>query len=363
MRARYPRFPNYPTKEGVRAPGNSLQKLLPAVRSIVKRTIVFVSFALLAAVAAVRAGAAPMASGIQYDEINRMLPANATAPPAGSFGADAASIESPAPDPKKKRGLIGALMSGQLIEPNSASLNPFADLLQGRLERYSYYNTWERVDDVLAKTATIRKCDLHQLIELDLDKKTYRIVDTTPKSDSAPSPAPAPPHHAAAAEPAPGSGILDVTRAVRALGAVLIDGLTAQHFASTNTIALTQATGSCRDGTYAVSRDEYVSGFAQPHAICPVDFHAPAPAYPRAPEQMVARGGCRPTVTAHVSGPPEPVDKLALYSLMTLSGSSAAQSRGQAPSFSFLTERGNVRALSAVDRALFDIPSDYTKVP
>ena len=330
-----------------------------------KRTIVLVSFALLACVAALRAGAAPMAAGIQYDEINRMLPANATPPAAGTFGADAAAIESPPPDQtKKKHGLINALMSGQLIDPDSAVSNPFAALLQGRLERYSYYNNWERVDDVLAKTATIRKCDLHQLIELDLDKKTYRIVDTTPKAESASSsPVPTTAHHAGAtAEQAPGGGVLDLTRAVRALGTVLIDGVTAQHFSSSNTIALTQATGSCRDGTYAVTRDEYVSGFAQPHPICPVDFHAPASVYPRQPEQMVARGGCRPTVTSHVSGPAEPVDKLALYSLMTMSGSSAGRSRSGA-AFSFLTERGNLRALSAVDRSLFDIPSDYTKIP
>jgi len=329
----------------------------------VKRTIAFVSFALLAALAAVGAGAAPMATGIQYDEINRMLPASATAPPPGAFGSDAASIESPPPD-KKKHGLIGALMSGQLIEPNAAALNPFADLLQGKLERYSYYGSWERVDDVLAKSATIRKCDLHQVIELDLDKKTYRIIDTTPKADSAPSPVPAPSHHATPAPgQAPGTGILEVTRAVRALGAVLIDGLTAQHFQSSDTIVMTQASGSCRDGTYAVARDAYLSGFAQPHAICPVDFHGPATAYPYQPEQMVAHGGCRPTIATHVSGPQEPADKLALYSLMSLSASNAAQSKSSPAAFSFLTERGNVRALSAVDRTLFDIPSDYTKVP
>ena len=205
------------------------------------------------------------------------------------------------------------------------------------------------------------------MIELDLDKKTYRIVDTTPKPETAATPPPAPAHHsAAAAEQAPGTAVLELTRTVRALGAVLIDGINTQHFTSTSSIAMTQATGSCKDGTYGVTRDEYVSGFAQPHAICPVDFHGSSSSYPRAPEQMVARGGCRPTVTSHASGPPEPSDKLALYSLMTMNASGAGSpppSGGAPAGFSFLTERGNVHALSAVDRALFDIPSDFTKVP
>ena len=50
---------------------------------------------------------------------------------------------------------------------------------------------------------------------------------------------------------------------------------------------------------------------------------------------------------------------------MTMSTSGGASPAGgtATPSFSFLTERGNVHALSAVDRSLFDIPSDFTKIP
>ena len=148
---------------------------------------------------------------------------------------------------------------------------------------------------MLGKSATIRKCDLHEIVELDLDKKTYRIVDTTPKPDSVPSPAPKAWRRTAPDE-APGTAVLEMTRVVRALGAMLIDGINTQHFQSTSMIAMTQATGSCRDGSYSVARDESLSGFAQPHAICR-HFHAPASVYPRQPEQMVARGGCCPAVT------------------------------------------------------------------
>jgi hypothetical protein len=348
----------------------------------VKRFLLLVSFAFLAGGGTLYALAAPMATGMQYDEINRLLPAPATPPPPGSFAADVAAIESPSPEPKKKHGLIGALVSGnlndlagdQVSNALTRMLGPafaeLASLTQGRVERYSFYGSWTRVDDILAKTATIRKCDLHQVIELDLDKKTYRIVDTSPSpaTSAAPSPPaaghrPPPP---ASPEP-PGSGVLDLTRIVRALGTMLIDGVNTSHFASTNSVAMTQATGSCRDGNFSIAHDQYLSGFVEPHALCPVDFNAHATrTYPRQPAQLVARGGCRPTVTEHSSGPPVPAGKLALYSLMTLSSSGSStktSTASPAASFSFLTERGNLHALGALDRSLFEIPSEYTKLP
>ncbi len=347
-----------------------------------KRFLSLVSFAFLAGAGTLYAFAAPTSSGMQYDEIDRLLAAPATPPPPGSFAADVAAIESPSPEPKKKHGLIGAIVSGnlsdlagdQLSNAMTRMLGPafaeLASLTQGRVERYSFYGSWTRVDDILAKTATIRKCDLHQLVELDLDKKTYRIVDTSPSpTANVAAPVPGPARHpspAASPEP-PGSGILALTRTVRALGTMLIDGINTSHFASTNAIAMSQATGSCRNGSFSVTHDQYLSGFVQPHALCPVDFTAtPARSYPREPTQMVARGGCRPTVTESSSGPPEPSGKLALYSLMTLSSSGGAASGrpSSAPqSFSFLTERGNVHALGVLDRNLFEIPSDYTKLP
>jgi hypothetical protein len=345
-----------------------------------QRFIPIASFALLICAGTLHAGAAPTMTGVQYEEINRLLPSPATPPPPGSFAADVAAIESPPPDaqPKKKHGLLGAIVSGnigdiagdQISNSLERSLGgSFAGLTQGRVERYSYYGSWMRTDEVLAKTATIRKCDLHQTIELDLEKKTYRIIDTTPAAaGSTPVSTPAPARHTAPPSPEPpGSGLLDLTSTVRAFGTMLIDGLNTQHFQSTNSVALTQATGSCRNGSFSISQEQYFSGFAEPHAICPVDFKASAaPSYPREPSQLVARGGCRPTITQHVSGPPEPAGKLALYSLMTMSSGGAqpnAKATGESQTFSFLTERGNVHALSAVDRTLFDIPSDFTKVP
>src|SRR5271166_869560 len=103
-----------------------------------------VSFALMVGASALHANAAPTSTGMQFDEINRLLPAPATPPPPGSFAADVAAIESPSPEPKKKHGLIGAIVTGNLNDivgdPASTALSrmlgpAFAGLMQGRVDR------------------------------------------------------------------------------------------------------------------------------------------------------------------------------------------------------------------------------------
>jgi len=321
--------------------------------------------------AAFRAGAAPTPSGVSYEEIDRLFIGAATPPPASSFAADYKALANGnAGLPKKKRGLLGTIMNANAGESAGEQIaasfgDTLAGLSQGRLERHSFYNNWERVDNVADESATIRKCDLHQIIELDLDKKTYRVIDTSPKAE-APDTARAAPatRRPAPASPAPGGGVLEIAHVVKALGSMLIDGINTLHFESANAIVLSQATGSCRNGPSSVNEIRYVSGYAQPHPICPVDFTAPARLYPREAEQMVARGGCRPTVTAHSSGAPEPTGKLSLYLFMTFAGNADAHAAPAASgSFSFFTERGNLHALGASDTSLFEIPSDYTKAP
>jgi len=55
----------------------------------------------------------------------------------------------------------------------AAVLAPFA---AGRLERHAIFNGWERVDDPAARTATIYKCDVNQVIFLDIERERYRIA-------------------------------------------------------------------------------------------------------------------------------------------------------------------------------------------
>jgi len=339
----------------------------------------------------VRAAAAPIATGMQYDQIDRLIAAKASPPPPNSFASEYAALDGDASDAaaeKKKRNLLDAIVRRNGGDDKPETLfgglgTAFASIGKGRIRRYSFYSGWERVDDLLANTATIRKCDLHQLIELDLTKKTYHIVEiaapaATPESEESAPAASARPEPSPSTRPAPserpvshrddatGTALLDYMRIVRALGAALIGGATAEHFQSTNTIAISQATGSCRDGTFTIAQDEYFAGYAQPHAICPVDFNAPPRDYPRDPLQLVARSGCRTTVATHVEGAAEPAGKLALYSLLAISGRVAGPSASGSPpsgEFSFLTVRGNAHALSRIDAGLFEIPSDFAKLP
>jgi hypothetical protein len=345
---------------------------------------------------------AALSTGLQYDEIVRVV-AGSTPPPPGNFQADLAAISSPAPvaatAAPRRHGLnLGALAGGilsgnpgdavagaatdavvgnaldaQVDRMLAASAGAFAGALRGltvgRVERHSFYAGWERVDDVAAQTATIRKCDLHQLIKLDLAKKTYSTYDPTaePAAESA---APAPKSRRQRDTPAPdqpGTAAVVFSNVVTPLGLRKLEGLETAGYDETSTFAMTQATGSCRNGNFAFHSKNYYSRLETPRLVCPMAA-MPRQRYPREPANFVASGGCRPTFAAHQSGPRPPAQNLSLYQTIALSGSAGAPaspdpSGSPAPGFVFLTERGNVHSLSAANASLFDVPADFTRVP
>lgn len=349
---------------------------------------------------------AALSTGLQYDEIVRVV-VGGTPPPPGNFEADVAALASPAavaatPAPHKHHGLnLGALANGVLsgnitgavtgaatdavvgnaIDAQTdrilaASAGAFAGALrgltQGRLERHSFYGGWERVDDVAEQTATIRKCDLHQLIKLDLAKKTYSIEDPTARAAEPSGPAPKSNKRESAQTPTPqqpGTAVADFSNVVTPLSPRKLEGLDTTGYDDTATFSMTQATGSCKDGTFAVRSRSYYSRLATPRLVCPIAA-LPPQRYPQPdqPQAVVAQGGCRPTFTAHKSGPVPPAGNLSLYSTVAMSGGPGGPAPAPAPSgspsgFVFLTERGNVHSLSAANASLFEIPSDFTKTP
>ncbi|GAC1535566.1 MAG: hypothetical protein NVS2B17_05990 [Candidatus Velthaea sp.] len=358
------------------------------------------AFAFFALVAPATPNASPP-PGLQYDELVRVV-IGATPPPPGNFQADVAAINSPVPvaattAAPRKRGLsglgslAGAVLSGQNVGEAAAGMAvsnvidaqmdrvlsaaagsyaaAFRGLVNGKVERHAFYNGWERVDDLAAQTATIRKCNLNQVVKLDLAKKTYSIYD--PTSEPVDSPAPASPpskrgRNAETPQPeAPGTAVADFSQTVRPLGPQRIEGLDTAGYDDQTTFAVTQASGSCRNGNFGFASRAYYSKLAQPVSVCPI---TPARRrYPETPVNMVASGGCRPTFTAHKSGPVPPVGKLALYQAIGFSGGSGATpapaASGSPAGFTFLTERGNVESLVAGDAAAFEIPKDFTKAP
>jgi hypothetical protein len=346
---------------------------------------------------------AAIPGGLQYDELVRLV-VGATPPPPGNFAADAAAAASPAAmavtAPPKRHGLgnLGALAGGilsgniggavtgaatdavignaldaqvdRMLATAGGAFAALRGLTQGRVERHSFYAGWERVDDIAGQTATIRKCDLHQVINLDLAKKTYSIEDPSARPSEAPE-APKPRERQRSATPAPeqpGTAVAEFSDVVAPLGPRKFEGLDAAGYDDTATFAMSQATGSCRNGTFAFRSKVYYSRLATPRLVCPITAVPPRERYPREPVNFVASGGCRPTFSLRKSGPVPPAQNLALYSTIATSGSSgtpaaADPSASPAAGFVFLTERGNVHSLTAANSSLFEIPADFTRVP
>lgn len=344
----------------------------------------FLAVAILAAgIARTTAATAPV--GLQYDEIVRVAAGTTTPPPPGAFENDFSAImngsqttaAAPRPAPKKHGlgNLIGSVLTGnagdvlvdaatQKIVDNAlggmmGSLNAFRDFMQqGKLERHAFYKGWERVDDVVGKTATIKKCDLHQYIELNLEKKTYRITNPMAAPSSASTSHASTASTATPAPEQPGSAVVDFSRKGAVLGAQTVSAVETTGYSERNSLTVSQATGSCRNGSFTVLSTEYVSAMKQPRAICPLPA---SPRVPTEPRQVVSRGGCKPTFTVHSSGPTVPSGRLAMYTRLAFFPQNSADEN--ASQFGFVTERGNVKSLYKTDSALFEIPAGFTREP
>ena len=370
------------------------------LRSLLRATAA-VAFAALIAPAVPSAAPPP---GLAYDEIVRVV-VNATPPPPGNFQADLAALTSPqavaaSPTPApRKRGIgIGAIagalagggvggvagavagdalsnaMDNAVQQSLGAQFGALAAMARGFLQphlmRYAYLNGWERVDDVTGQTAVIRKCDAHQVVHLDLAKKTYTVYDPTAEPTDAPAaPAPAPRRgRAAPPDPqAPGTTVATLTSTTKALGPLRMENQTTAGYDSTVSFATTQSTGSCRDGSASIGNVEYLAPVSRPAVTsCPI---RPRRAVPETADAAVTApsGGCRPTLAMHRSGPTPPANRLALYSLVTFgTGAAATPAPAASPaagSVGFLTERGNLKTLGQADTGLFAIPQGFTKAP
>ena len=339
--------------------------------------------------------------GLAYDEIVRVV-VNATPPPPGNFQADLLALNSaqtvaasPTPAPKRRginlgnlagviasgggAGDVAAAAAGNLaanamenaVQASlGAQFGALAALaggfLQPHLFRYAYLNGWERVDDVTAQTATIRKCDAGQVIHLDLARKTYAIYDPNAEPVETPRPYAAPRRgRTAPPEPGqPGTAVVSLTEATRGLGPLRIENQATTGYDTTTTVATTQATGSCRDGSASIESVQYLSSLARPTVTsCPVRRVV----VPQTATEAIAprSGGCTPRFAASRSGPTPPSSRLALYSLVKFSGAAgpapSPQPSGAPSGIGFLTERGNLKTLGPADAGLFSVPAGFTK--
>ena len=313
--------------------------------------------ALLLACAAAASNAA--SSGVAYDELTKFIPASQVPQP-GTFVADfqaAVDAAKAAANAPQHHGLLGGLMN--MAQMGKNALSTFQN---GYPSSYYYLNGLERTDNPADQTATIQRPDRHQVIYLNLAKKTYRVVDLTAQTVTSETPAPYRPQpQGPQPSPQPGGGKLDISDSSSVLGPKTIDNVSTTGYAQDFKLAETQSTGSCHDGTFEVSMQEYVSSFALPQRkekSMPMNVHMSAPS----PQGMVLHPGCSPKTTFHHSGSAAPPsDRIALWTLMTIKGNAQTDQGQMGGGFSTLVERGNIRNLGPTDAGLFDIPSDFTK--
>jgi hypothetical protein len=322
--------------------------------------------ALTAIAAAPNPNPTPTPVAIQYDEIQRMVVAPATPPPPGSFQdsyktimANAQSNQSQPAQPHGMGGMLGGMMGGHA--PDMSRANGMMSMMRdGHLTRWTYYwvKQWVREDDPVAQTATITKCAQHQIINLDLAKKTYTVVNTG--ANGCP---PSPPAGMGSmgggpmgqADQSPGTVDLTITNTTKNLGPMVLDGIQTTGSSSDLSMQMTNATGSCKNSSNQMSVVQYVSDINKQRAYCPLPRRANS--LPSNPSEAAARGGCKPTMHGSASGMPSLAgngSKLEMYYLLSMS------SNGR--NFGSLTQRGNVAwLLQAQTDPLFAIPDGFTE--
>ena len=307
--------------------------------------------------------------GLAYDEISRMvITSQGSGPPEagsyanGSFGADFQAAVNAAAPPKEHHGMFGSIQNAMAMSEQAMNL-----IKVGTPSTHYYLNGWERTDDPGHQTATIYRGDLHQTIHLDLANKTYYIETPDEKVfESGPRPPMAKPN--GTPPPAqPGTAKMTISATSAGLGPKTLDGQSTNGYKQTLKMTVTNATGSCSNGSFGMAMTEFISRYPEPTVSTSSGKAIPQKSS-YDPEQMGVKPGCKPTVTARTKvGPLPPSGMFALWTFMDMSGSmnSTPQQSANVPAgsgFGFLVERGNVRTLGASDASLFQVPAGFTKV-
>lgn len=327
------------------------------VRTLATLVIVLAAaqFALAPAIAAPPAPrATPTPSGLAYDEVVKIVQSS-SAPPIGTFQADfqaAVDTATKMANAGEHHGLFGGIRNTIAMASNAMAL-----MKNGFPSRHAFMLGWERDDDLGAQTATIYKWQQHQVIHLNLAKKTYRIEDTTQRMVTF---TPPPYNNSPQGQKmmAPGTAKLDINLVSSGLGSQTIEGLQTNGYSESFTLAMSEATGSCENGSATAKMTEYLANFGIPHVAYPPSLTPPPPRMPT-PSLMMARGGCKPAIAVHSSGMPPPSGRFSMYTWMTFSGKNSGMSLPEGAGF--LMERGNVHTLTGNDRSLFEVPADFTK--
>lgn len=329
--------------------------------------------ALALAVIAITAGSGSAqagSGGLAYDElvkINMSGMSGAVEPQAppqpgaytnGSFEGDFKAAVDAAATPKPHGGMFGAITNA--MEAGKSALNIFK---YGTASTHYFWNGLEREDDPAHQTATITRGDLHQIIHLDLAKKTYSITDMNARMpEGTPPPYTRPGPQGPEPSPVPGTAKVAVSASTSALGPKVLDNVPTDGYKVDFKVTSSEATGSCVNGTFGTTMIEYVSKYDEP-TVTRLTGPVHKSSVPVNPETSVLRPGCRPKFTARTHmGPTAPGGKLAMWAMVNITAGMQTTQGQAGGGFGSIIERGNVRTLGPSDKSLFEIPAGFTKV-
>lgn len=302
-------------------------------------------------------GTVAATGGIQYDELTRFggIMGNATPQPDNFDANFKAAVDASAALNNRPQGHgIFAMMHNAEAMAKATQ----AVMKSGMPMTYYYMANWEREDDPGKQTATIFRPDRKQIIHLDLAKKTYTIEDMGSSTPPPPGPPEPPQPEQQQQSPQPGTAKQDITVSSNLIGPMTINGAATTGYHSDFKIVTTEATGSCQNGTYEASADDYVSSIVPPGAQ--TNDRMRMAMMSMSPAMFGSRDGCNPTTTMHKAvGATAPSGHLSLWEILTFKGGQGGDATNQ--SFSSYVERGHVRILGPGDAGLFDIPPGFTK--
>jgi len=308
--------------------------------------------ALAAAVSILPFAIAAAPAGLAYDSILKFsMNGDASSQQPGDFDKDfAAAAAVQGPDLGGGGGLFAQIHQAE------ARAKEMQQLMQtGFAERHYVAGAKERTDNLSMQTATIVDCAARTITRLDLRHKTYKTESMDQPSTSSGG----------------GSGSSgaptrddDMRVAIKvsntALGSRDVGGQPSSGYRSDMTITETSNSGESQ--TQNGNMVAYYSSYANPAANC---SRMGAPSGPNGQMgtammgnfvqlmRALASSGMDRRFTISQSGPPLPLGKLAMFSAATFTG-------GRGSGMTLVTERGNVRSISASD-PVFGIPSDFTQ--
>jgi hypothetical protein len=340
-------------------------------------------------------------AGIQYDEISRTIMMGATPPPPGAFETDLAQVHdgkivsanpmmanmpsvSSMMMPKFGLGsifgaimnpmgaLMGmatqALMGGIMGGVMNGMMNKYRNYESGQLQHFAYYGNFTSFENMATKKLTIMDLAKREQYELDLAAQSYKVAPFGDWRSQIPQPS-----------GGEGSASIDVNVNTTQKAGANVEGYDTDVYETIEDVTVTNAAGGCRNGHIRFETVQYVAkGLFVPSGSS-MTLDQVMAQYP----QFAAGGNCAATVSAHRNGSSVPPDRLVLYSRLTMTmpemqaqmqqeAAQAGAAGQQLPSwmksgtmaFSMVTERGNVKPVTAVDTAsLFTVPSSFKLQP